>query len=136
MRWNAVECPASGRELLRPQRLDRVVGQVTPGRSFEYVFQILNARADPATSRPRLETQVRLWRGREAVYEGAPTVLPVAHAAEQRVVAGGRLNLSSQVPPGDYTLQVVVTDTLAPRAQAVAMQWTNLEAVRAAQDPR
>ncbi|HYU44200.1 MAG TPA: VWA domain-containing protein, partial [Vicinamibacteria bacterium] len=112
------------------------VGQVTPGRSFEYVFQILNARADPATSRPRLETQVRLWHGREAVYEGAPTALPVAHAAEHRVVAGGRLNLSSQLPPGDYTLQVVVTDTLAPRAQAVAMQWTSLEAVRPAQDPR
>ena len=81
-----------------------------------------NARADPAISRPRLETQVRLWRGREAVYEGAPTAMPVAHAAEHRVVAGGRLNLSSQLPPGDYTLQVVVTDTLAPRAQAVAMQ--------------
>ena len=67
---------------------------------------------------------------------GRPTAMPVAHAAEHRVVAGGRLNLSSQLPPGDYTLQVVVTDTLAPRAQAVAMQWTNLEAVRAAQDPR
>ena len=107
------------------------VGQVTPGRPFEYVFQILNARADPATSRPRLETQVRLWRGRETVYEGARTPLPVQHPAEHRVAAAGRLNLSAQLPPGDYTLQVVVTDILAPRAQAVAMQWTNIEAVRA-----
>jgi VWFA-related protein len=108
-----------------------LVGRVKPGSAFEYVFQILNARRDPATARPRLETQVRLWRGREPVYEGARTALPVEHATEHRVVAGGRLSLSSRLPPGDYTLQVVVTDTLAPRAQAVATQWTSLEAIPA-----
>jgi VWFA-related protein len=107
------------------------VGQVTPGQPFEYVFQILNARTDPTTTHPRLMTQVRLWRGREVVYETASTALPIGHAAERRVVAGGRINLSPRLPPGDYTLQVIVTDTLAPRANAVATQWTNLEAVRA-----
>jgi VWFA-related protein len=107
------------------------VGRVTPGQPFEYVFQILNARTDPTTTHPRLKTQVRLWRGREVVYETASTALPIAHAAERRVVAGGRIILSSRFPAGDYTLQVIVTDTLAPRGQAVATQWTNLEAVRA-----
>ncbi|HEU0107690.1 MAG TPA: hypothetical protein VFT38_16035, partial [Vicinamibacteria bacterium] len=98
---------------------------------FEYVFQILNARTDPTTTYPRLKTQVRVWRGREVVYETASTALPIDHAAERRVVAGGRINLSPRFPPGDYTLQVIVTDILAPRAQAMATQWTNLEAVRA-----
>jgi VWFA-related protein len=107
------------------------VGRVMPGQPFEYVFQILNARTDPTTTYPRLKTQVRLWRGREVVYETASTALPIAHAAERRVVAGGRINLSSRFPAGDYTLQVIVTDTLAPRGDAVATQWTNLEAVRA-----
>jgi hypothetical protein len=72
-----------------------------------------------------------MWRGREVVYETASTPLPIGHAAERRVVAGGRINLSSRFPAGDYTLQVIVTDTLAPSAHAVATQWTNLEAVRA-----
>lgn len=112
-----------------------LVGRVKPGGAFEYVFQILNARRDPATTRPRLETQIRLWRGRERVYEGPRTALDVEHATEHRVVAGGRLSLSSQLPPGDYTLEVVVTDTLAPRAQAVATQWANLEAVSAQSAP-
>jgi VWFA-related protein len=104
------------------------VGQVTPGQPFEYVFQILNTRVEPTTRRPRLKTQVRLWRGDKVVYESTPTLLPVEpHTREKRVVAGGRLNPSSQLPAGDYTLQVIVTDTLAPRAHAIATQWTNLE---------
>jgi len=107
------------------------VGQVTPGHPFEYAFQILNARTDPTTAKPRLKTQVRLWRERQVVYETPSTLLPVGQSAERRVVAGGRLNLGAQVPPGDYTLQVIVTDTIAPRAHATAVQWANLEAVRA-----
>lgn len=106
-----------------------LVGRVKRGSAFEYVFQVLNARRDPATARPRLETQVRLWRGRRAMYESARTPLPVEHGGEDRVVASGRLTLSPQLEPGDYTLEVTVTDMLAPRASAVARQWTNLEAV-------
>jgi VWFA-related protein len=108
-----------------------LVGRVRPGSAFEYVFQVLNARRDPATSRPRLETQVRLWRGRQPVYEGAAAPLPVEHSAADRVVAAGRLRLSARLEPGEYTLEVTVRDTLAPRAQAVARQWADLEAVAA-----
>jgi hypothetical protein len=107
-----------------------LVGRVTPGRPFDYAFQILNARRDPATERPRLETQVRLWRGREAIYEGPRTPLSVEHPVAGRVAAGGRLNLGAGLEPGDYALQVVVTDRLAPSERSVATQWTRLEAVR------
>ena len=105
------------------------VGRVTVGGAYEYVFQVLNARRDPATSRPRVETQVRVWRGRQAVYEGARTVLPVPYPNETRVVAAGRLNFGSQLEPGDYTLEVTVTDMLAPRKHSVVTQWADLEAV-------
>jgi VWFA-related protein len=107
-----------------------LVGRVKPGGSFDYAFQILNARRDPVTERPRLQTQVRLWHGEKAVYEGPRTPLPLEHAGGERVAAGGRLNLGANLEPGDYGLQVIVTDTLAPPARSVATQWAPLEVVR------
>ena len=89
-----------------------------PGGSFDYAFQILNARRDPATDRPRLQTQVRIWRGGKAIYEGPRTPLSLEGPGGERVAAGGRLNLGANLEPGDYGLQVIVADTLAPsRAQ-------------------
>jgi hypothetical protein len=106
-----------------------LVGRVKPGGSFDYAFQILNARRDPATERPRLQTQVRLWRGGKAVYEGPRTPLSLESPGVERVAAGGRLDLGANLEPGDYGLQVIVTDILAP-AHTVATQWARLEVVR------
>ena len=107
-----------------------LVGRVKPGGSFDYAFQILNARRDPATQRARLQTQVRLWHAGKPVYEGPRTPLALEEATGERVAAGGRLTLSPSLEPGDYGLQVVVTDTLAPSDRGVATQWARLEAVR------
>ncbi len=107
-----------------------LVGRVKAGGSFDYAFQILNARRDPATERPRLTTQVRLWHGGKAVYEGARTPLSLEGPGAERVAAGGRLDLGASLEPGDYGLQVLVTDTLAPSDRSVATQWARLEVVR------
>jgi hypothetical protein len=53
----------------------------------------------------------------------------VEPADPARVAAGGRLNLSSRLPAGDYALEVTVTDGLAGRGKNVATQWTDLEVV-------
>jgi VWFA-related protein len=121
---------AAGRAADESDGTQPLVGPVKPGGSFDYAFQILNARRDPATERPRLQTQVRLWRGGKAVYEGPRTPLSLEGPGGQRVAAGGRLNLGASLEPGDYGLQVIVTDTLAPSARSVATQWARLEVVR------
>jgi VWFA-related protein len=107
-----------------------LVGRVKAGGSFDYAFQILNARRDPATERPRLQTQVRLWRGGRTVYEGPKTTLSIEGPGGERAAAGGRLDLGANLEPGDYGLQVIVTDILAPPAHSVATQWARLEVVR------
>jgi hypothetical protein len=114
----------------RSDATQALVGRVRSGGSFDYAFQILNARRDPATARPRLQTQVRLWHAGKPVYEGPRTPLSLEHAEGDRVAAGGRLNLGANLEPGDYGLQVIVTDTLAPPGRAVAAQWASLEASR------
>lgn len=106
-----------------------LLGRAKPGGSFDYVFQILNARRDPATRRPQLQTQVRLWRGGKVVYEGPRTPLSLEGSGGERIAAGGRLNLAANQEPGDYGLEVIVTDSLAPSARGLATKWARLEVI-------
>jgi hypothetical protein len=112
-----------------PLAAETLVGRVRAGTNVEYVFQVLNARRDSATKRTKLTVGARLWRGRELLYDGPPAPLTVEPADPARVAAGGRLNLSSRLPAGDYALEVTVTDGLAGRGKNVATQWTDLEVV-------
>jgi VWFA-related protein len=52
-----------------------------------------------------------------------------ASVMEQFTSDTARLH-AANIEPGDYGLQVIVTDTLAPSGRAVATQWARLEVVR------
>ena len=100
------------------------------GSTVEYGFYIYNAKADRADGRPRLQTQLRLFRDGKLVYEGK--VLPFdAHPQNVQgdVGAGGQLWLGTILVPGEYALQMIVTDLLAKEKQRVASQWTDFEIV-------
>lgn len=111
------------------QSAETLVGRVRAGTNLEYVFQVLNARRHATTRRTQLTVGARLWRGKELLYDGPPAPLAVEPADPARVAAGGRLNLSSRLPAGDYALEVTVTDALAGRGKNVATQWADLEVV-------
>jgi hypothetical protein len=111
------------------QSAETLVGRVRAGTNVEYVFQVLNPRRDARTKRTKLSVGARLWRGKELLYDGPPTPLSVELLDLARVAAGGKLNLSSRLPPGDYALEVTVTDGLAGKGKNVARQWADLEVV-------
>lgn len=46
-----------------------------------------------------------------------------------RVQGGGGLQLRSELSPGDYILQVTVTDVLTKEPQVVATEWIDFEIV-------
>ena len=47
----------------------------------------------------------------------------------QRLKATGAVSIGSQMLPGDYILQIVVTDPLAKKNQRVATQFVQFEIV-------
>ena len=99
-----------------------------PGQSLSYSFAVYNAQRDQATGRPRLDAQMRLFRDGQAVTIGAPRPLEPAAADDSRTVtSGGAFVLGSESPPGDYVLQVVVTDGLAGKRQATVAQAVDFE---------
>jgi hypothetical protein len=97
---------------------------------MHYAYYIYNAKLDVA-HHPKLTTQVRLFHDGQLAYEGK--VSPYDDAQEpdlKRLRAGGRITLSLQSAPGQYLLQVIVTDKLAKERQNITSQWIDFEIVK------
>lgn len=88
---------------------------------------IFNAQPDPQ-GHADLQVQTRIFRDGKPVYEGAPMVPDLAgQSDEKRLIAGGNMVLAKAIPPGDYVLQVVVTDKLAKQKYQSSAQWMDFE---------
>ena len=102
-----------------------------PGMHLKYGFAIYNATVDRATGQPRLEAQVKLIRDGQEYYTGK--VAPIKTAAQtdwRQIIAGGTLDLGTRIEPGEYVLQVIITDRLAKEKYSVATQWIDFEVVK------
>ncbi|HEX8558872.1 MAG TPA: VWA domain-containing protein [Pyrinomonadaceae bacterium] len=111
---------------------DATLRRFRQGALVDFSYHVYNAKADRATGQPRLLMQTRLFRDGRAVYESPaqPYDAGALPAGATRVEAGRRLQLGAQLPPGDYVLQVVVTDELAKGSRRTATQWIDFEIVK------
>lgn len=97
------------------------------GDSLAYVYQIFNADTDPA-QRAGLEVHTRLFRDGQPVYEGKPMSLQtVTQPDAKHLVAAGAMRLGAHLQPGDYVLQVIVSDGESGEKHRVATQSTDFE---------
>jgi VWFA-related protein len=93
-------------------------------------YYIYNARAD-TTGRPQLRTQIRLFRDGQQVYAGSETPFNQGQQTDvKNLQSGTRIRINSGLTPGEYVLQIVVTDALAPEKQRTATQWIDFEIVK------
>lgn len=108
------------------------VRRLRRGMLMNYAYVIYNAQLDKQTLRPQLETQLRLFRDGQLVYTGPVQPLDLSNQRDMaRLIAGGGLRLGTDLLPGEYFLQVVVTDLLAKdKKQRTATQWIDFEIVR------
>jgi VWFA-related protein len=100
------------------------------GEQLDYFYNIYNAELDKASGRPRLQTQMRLYRDREKVYEGPLTDFDAASQTDfKNLHAATRIRLDA-LAAGEYVLQVVVTDALAPEKRRAVTQWIDFEVIK------
>jgi VWFA-related protein len=101
------------------------------GMLMQYGYVIYNAQVDKATGRPQLQTQMRLFRDGQQIFAGrAQSFDPGNQPDLKRLTAGGALKLGTDLTPGEYVLQIVVTDSLAKDKNRAATQWIDFEIVR------
>jgi VWFA-related protein len=101
------------------------------GSVLVYGFAIYNAQIDKATKKPQLKTQVRLFRNGQQVFGGREVAVDTTDQVDlKRLTLGGAIQLGAELLPGEYQLQVVVTDPLAKEKHRVATQWIDFEIVK------
>lgn len=101
------------------------------GMALEYACIIYNGRVEKGTGLPQIETQLRLFRDGQPVFNGKVNAFgPGQQKDMTRLVVGGSLLLGKDLQPGEYALQLIVTDKLAKADNRVSAQWIDFEIVK------
>jgi hypothetical protein len=104
--------------------------QFHQGDKVLFAYSVYNAQQNDTTHLPQLTTQTRVFRDGKLLFTGAPSNIDAAQADPKRVPSVGRVQLGPEFEPGQYVLQVVVTDQLTKEKQSIATQWIDFEIVK------
>jgi len=101
------------------------------GMRVKYGFILMNAQLDQATGQPQVDTRVVLYREGKAVFTGPITPLNLRDLKDpKQIVAGGTINLGAELEPGEYVLQLIVTDKLAAEKKyQTTTRWIDFDLV-------
>jgi hypothetical protein len=111
--------------------LSTAVRQFKHGLVMIYGVMIYNAQLDKATGRPNLLTQARVFQNGQQVFSGKETPYDTSNQPDlKRLPVTGAIQLGSAMAPGEYVLQIIVTDALGKNKQRVASQWIDFEIVK------
>ncbi|HVF23447.1 MAG TPA: VWA domain-containing protein, partial [Pyrinomonadaceae bacterium] len=107
------------------------VRQFRTPSALVYALAIYNAKIDNTSGKPNLTIQARLFRNGELVFTGNEVPFAAREQSDpKRLAGGGGIQLGTSMQPGEYVLQVVVTDLLAKDKYRVATQWMDFEIVK------
>lgn len=96
-----------------------------------FAFVIYNATLNQATHLPILMMETKLFRDGKSVGLPSETTIEVKNQADlSRLFINGAVRLNSDLEPGDYYLQVVITDKAANNKQPPITQWIDFEVVK------
>lgn len=107
-----------------------------PARRFpanselQFAFVIYNATIDPATRLPNLTVETRLYREGKRVKDEQIPIDIKDQSDLSRLFINNAVRLNSNFEPGDYYLQVVITNKAANDKQPPITQWVDFEIVK------
>ena len=96
-----------------------------PGDTLTYGYEILNPKLDADLKRPKLLAQLRIYRDGKEFFVGKPAPV-VAGADVQRLTPGGDIKIGPEMPPGEYMLEISVTDLLVGKNTNPVTKRANL----------
>jgi hypothetical protein len=101
------------------------------GMILDYRYIIYNAQANAADKTVKVQTQTRLLRDGQPVFTGKLNPVDTTQQADaKRLSVGGRLRIGPELTPGEYVLQVFVTDLSVPTKPRAATQAIDFEIVK------
>jgi hypothetical protein len=97
-----------------------------PGAKLSYDSAIFGEFVDRSKSEPKLEMEVRVFRGSDRIFSSQP--IPVPAQEPPGIHAAGEIRLPAAMAPGNYAVQLLVYDPEQKRVQP-AEQWTDFTLV-------
>lgn len=130
-KFEAPEAPKKDAPFTLPKSpSSRAIRVFSRGSVIAYPYTVYNARLG-ADGRPKLNVQVNLYYEGKRLLEGKPTPADLAQQEDwSRINDYGLLKLNPNLKPGDYLLEVVVTDLSASGKKAVSSQHVDFEVVQ------
>ena len=108
-----------------------------PARRFpvnselRFAFLLYNAPINPATRLPNVTTEIKLFREGKSIGPAVEVPIDVKNQADlSRLFVNGAIRLDPTLEPGNYYLQVVVTDRPAKDKLPPITQWIDFEVVK------
>jgi len=112
-------------------KANAAVRQFKQGLIMEYALIVYNAQLDKTSAKPQLQTQVRMFLNGQQVFSGKAIPYDGSNEPDlKRLPLAGAIQLGTSMAPGEYVLQIIVTDPLAKEKYRVASQWIDFEIVK------
>ena len=114
----------------RAARTARTPAPPAPGQNVQFECQILGVKAALQLPKPHVEMEIRLFHQGESapVYDSQVLAVPSSTLAHNLLV--GQVSIETNLEPGEYAMQLVAYDRLAPRNRQTATQWTRFSVVK------
>lgn len=99
------------------------------GTVLQYGYIIYNAKST-TSQKPQLEIQAKLFQDGKVILAGNPSLFnPSDQNDIDRLQSVGAITLGKSLKPGNYVLQIIVTDKLAKQKHQVTSNWVEFEIV-------
>ena len=94
-------------------------------------FMTYNASIHPATQLPDLMMETKLFRDGKIIGPPSQTAIEIKNQSDlSRLFINGAFRLAPDLEPGNYFLQVAITDKASRDKQPSSTQWVGFEIVK------
>jgi hypothetical protein len=108
---------------------DTALRRFRQGTVLSYGFEIYGAKLG-AANKPELQKRIRIYNDGKLIMDGQPTAVDLVGQNDlTRIKIGGAMAVGKQLPPGDYVMQVIVTDLLTSAKNQTVSQYVEFEIV-------
>ncbi len=115
---------------LPPSTAVPAIREFRRGSIVAYAYTIYNAVLARGDGRPKLEIRMNLYKDGKLILEGPAQSADLQDQSDwARIADFAYLRLNPQTEPGDYALQIIIRDLLAPPKQSTSSQWVDFEVI-------
>ncbi len=108
---------------------DTALRRIKVNSVMRYGIEIYNAKLGSA-KQPQLQTKIRVFRDGKLILDGTQKPFELGSQTDMtHLKLAGAVAIGEKMVPGDYVLQLIVTDTLAKTKQQIATQFVEFEVV-------